>query len=24
VALGLTLYSGYDYFRRFSRAGSKS
>jgi CDP-diacylglycerol---glycerol-3-phosphate 3-phosphatidyltransferase len=23
VALGLTLYSGFDYFRRFSRAGSK-
>lgn len=24
VALGLTLYSGFDYFRRFSRAGAKS
>ena len=23
VALGLTLYSGFDYFRRFSRAGAK-
>ncbi len=23
VALGLTLYSGFDYFRRFSRAGSR-
>jgi phosphatidylglycerophosphate synthase len=24
VALGLTLYSGIDYFRRFARAASKA
>ena len=23
VALGLTLYSGFDYFRRFSRGGAR-